>query len=127
MSSKIKLVKDDTGPAILFSLTDEFTGLPIDMSAGGTTISFKFRAVGSTTLKATTAMTKLVGLLNADGTINTAAPYNVAGAGGRCQLTWGATDLDTVGEFEGEIEITFPGPIIQTVYDKVKFSIRADF
>lgn len=127
MATKIKLVKDDTGPPLICSLTDEFTGNPIDLSAGGTSLVFKLRAVGSTTVKETITMSKLVGLLNSDGSVTTTAPYDVAGAGGRCQVTWNATALDTVGEFEGEIEITFSGPVVQTVYNLIKISIRADF
>ena len=127
MASRIKLVKDDTGPTLVFSLTDEFTGDPIDLSNIGTTMLFKFRAVGSTTVKASISMTKLVGFLNDDGTINSNPPYDVAGAGGRCQMAWSASALDTVGEFEAEIEITFSTGVIQTVYDLLKFSIRADF
>lgn len=127
MAFKIKLVKDDTGPPIIFSLTDEFTGDPIDLSDGGTSMLFKLRAVGSTTVKESITMTKLVGLLNDDGTIDTNPPYNVSGAGGRCQVTWNATALDTAGEFEGEIQITLTGPVVQTVYNVVKISIREDF
>ncbi len=127
MATKVKLVKDDTGPPLIFSLTDEFTGNPIDLSAGTTSMLFKMRAVGSTTIKASISMTKLVGLQNSDGTVTTTAPYDVAGAGGRCQVTWTSTALDTAGEYEGEIEITFAGPIVQTVYNLVKISIRADF
>lgn len=127
MATKVKLVKDDTGPPLIFSLTDDFTGAPIDLSAGTTSLVFKMRAVGSTTIKETISMTKLTGLLNSDGTVTTTAPYDVAGYGGRCQLSWNSTALDTVGEFEGEIEITYAGPIVQTVYNLVKISIRADF
>lgn len=133
MSTKHKLVKDDTGPPIVVALTDENTpttnnprGLPIDLT-GATAVMF-FRAVGSTTLKDTLTGTLLTGRLKADGiSIDLAAPYNVAGAGGRVSFAMSATTLNTAGEYEGEIQITFPGAIIQTVYKKEKFTIRADF
>lgn len=127
MASKIKLVKDDTGPQIVFSLKDAFTDEPIDLSNIGTSLTFFFRAVGSTTLKDTITMSKLTGLQNDDGSITTTAPYDTAGRGGRCAVPWNATSLDTVGEFEGEIQITFNDGTVQTVYDIQKFSIRADF
>lgn len=127
MASKIKLVKDDTGPQIVFSLKDAFTEEPIDLSNVGTTLTFFFRAVGSTTLKDTITMAKLTGLQNDDGSITSTAPYDTAGRGGRCSVPWNATSLDTVGEFEGEIQITFNDGTVQTVYDIQKFSIRADF
>jgi hypothetical protein len=31
------------------------------------------------------------------------------------------------GDYEGEIEITFPDGQIQTVYDPLKFKVREDF
>ena len=127
MASKIKLVKDDTGPQIVFSLKDAFTEEPIDLSNAGTTLTFFFRAGGSTTLKDTITMAKLTGLQNDDGSITSTAPYDTAGRGGRCSVPWNATSLDTVGEFEGEIQITFNDGTVQTVYDIQKFSIRADF
>ena len=127
MASKIKLVKDDTGPQIVFSLKDAFTEEPIDLSNVGTTLTFFFRAVGSTTLKDTITMARLTGLQNDDGSITSTAPYDTAGRGGRCSVPWNATSLDTVGEFEGEIQITFNDGTVQTVYDIQKFSIRADF
>lgn len=127
MASKIKLVKDDTGPPLILSITDEFTGNPVDLSNASTVILFKLRAVGSTTIKSTITATKLTGLQNADGTVTTSAPYDVAGYGGRCQVSWAPTSLDTAGEFEGEVEITFNTGVIQTVYNLVKISVRSDF
>lgn len=133
MASKIKLVKDDTGPPIIASITDKNTvtqanpfGAPIDLT--GATVVMFFREIGSTTIKSTLTGTLLTGRVLADGiTVDTAAPYNVAGAGGRVSFAFGATTLDTAGEFEGEIQITKADATIQTVYDKYKFTVRADF
>lgn len=128
MAEKIKLVRNDTGPQLLLSLKDKATGNPIDLSAAGTSILFKLREVGATTIKATIAAGKITGLLNDDdGTINTAPPYNVAGAGGRCGINWSPTALDAAGEYEAEVEITFADGTIQTLYDTLKFTVREDF
>ena len=123
--SKIQLVQGDTGPSLVFSLTDDTTGLPIDVSAAGTTVRFKFRAVGASDLKGTITATKLTGRQLADGTIDTSGAYATAGGGGRVQINWASTSLDTAGDFEGEIEITFASGIIQTAPAKVQMQVRA--
>jgi hypothetical protein len=126
MAEKIKLVQGDTKPIIVVSLTDETSGSPLDVSAATTRL--KFRAAGGTTVLATLTGSNIAGKLNDDGTVNANAPYNVAGAGGRCQFLWGPTDLNQpAGDYEGEIEITYSDGSIQTVYDLVKFKIREDF
>lgn len=105
----IKLVKDDTGPDIDVQLTDGTTGLPINVSNAGDVVKFYFRAVGSSVLKASITCTKPNG-----------------GADGVVRISWPALALDTVGEFEGEFEITFNSGMKQTVYDLVNFTIRDD-
>lgn len=133
MASKIQLVKDDTGPPIVCSVTDKTSvstsnpfGLPVDMTAA--TVVMFFRAVKSTTIKSTLVGTLLTGRVKADGiNIDVAAPYNVAGSGGRVSFAMGATTLDTAGEFEGEIQITYANGTIQTVYKNTRFTVRADF
>lgn len=127
MSTKLKLVKDDTGPPIVASLTDKVTGLPINIT-GALALKLYFRAVGSTTIKDTLTGTPLTGKVKADNvSIDYNAPYNVAGAGGRLSFPLNATTLDTAGEFEGEIEVTFADATRQTVFDLYKFTVRADF
>ena len=123
--SKIQLVQGDTGPSLVFSLTDDTTGLPIDVSAAGATVVFKFRAVGGSTLKGTITATKLTGRQLADGTIDPSGIYATAGGGGRVQINWASTSLDTAGDFEGEVEITFASGVIQTVPAKVQLQVRA--
>ena len=54
-------------------------------------------------------------------------PYDVAGRGGRLAMDWSATALDTAGEFEGEVEVTFPDGRIQTAFAILKFQIREQF
>lgn len=126
MAEKIKLVQGDTKPALVISLTDESTGSAIDVS--GATTRLKFRAAGSSTVLSTLTATKIAGFVTADGTIDSTAPYDVPGKGGRIQFNWTAGSLDVdPGDYEGEIEISYPDSTIQTVYDVLKFKVREDF
>lgn len=108
MAEKIKLVKDDTLPQLKVTLTDETTGLAIDIS--GAVPRMRFRAVGSTTL------------------IETLTGTVFDGPNGICIFAWGQTTLDVpAGDYEGEVEITFASGGVQTVYDPIKFKVRDDF
>lgn len=127
MTSRIKLVRNDTRPQLIVSLTDSVTGDPLDVS-GDTVVRLKFREEGLTTLQATLVGTKLAGRLKADGTVDTAAPYNVAGVGGRVAFNWTTEALSgPAGMYEAEVEITFADGSIQTMYDLLKFRVREDF
>jgi hypothetical protein len=127
MSEKIKLVAGDTRPQLVFAITDDFTKLPIDLSDPATTIALKFRKVGSSVIKETMTCGKLAGLLNADGTVSYQGLYAAPGAGGRAYMDWSPTALDTEGEYEGEIEITFVGGGVQTIFDTLKFKVRSQY
>lgn len=108
MAEIIKLVANDNLPQVLLTLTDDTTGLPIDVSAA--TVSVKFRAQGSTVILSTLACTNQ----------NT-------GADGKVLLNFPGTSLAVAaGMYEGEIEINYGGSI-QTVYDILKFKVRSDF
>jgi hypothetical protein len=126
MATKIKLVQGDTRPALIVSLTDENSSAPIGMN--GATVRMYFRALGSTTILATLTGTLLAGIVQADGTVNSASPYDTPGAGGRVQFNWGSTDLiQAAGDYEGEIEISYSDGSKQTVFDLLKFKLREDF
>lgn len=123
--SRLKVVQDDT-PDIQLDLTDEF-GAPVDVSDAGVTVSLKVRPSGGA-LKATVACTKQTGLRLTDGSITTAAPYNVAGVGGRVVASCPANVFDAPGAYEAEVEITSNGgATIRTVYSILRISVRADF
>ena len=109
MSEKIKLVQNYTRPAIVCTLTDDVTGLPIGVT--GATPRLKIRAVGSDILQAT-----VTGSVT-DGANGVVAFYPATAP----------EMLDTAGDFEGEIEIEFSDGQIQTLYDVLKFKIREDF
>lgn len=126
MAEKIKLVQGDTRPALVVSLTDQNSGAPLGIN--GATCRLYFRALGDTTVLATLVGVTIPGIVLADGTLNFNAPYNLSGSGGRVQFNWGSTDLDQeAGDYEGEIEVTFPDGTVQTVYDKLKFKLREQF
>lgn len=120
-SDTINLVKDDTAPVLTVTLKDSneaATGLtldpdnaatwkPIDLT--GATVQMFFRQLGTTTVKDTIT-----------GAITNAS-------GGEVTIGWNASSLDTAGTYEGEIQVTLGSGKIQTVFDKIKFKVRADF
>ena len=109
MADKIKLVQGDTRPQIKVTLSDDNTGVPIDIS--GATVRLKFRALGSTTLIDT-----LIGIV-------------LDGPNGVVVFAWNNNTLNVdPGDYEGEVEVTFPaGAGIQTAYQLLKFYVRAQF
>jgi hypothetical protein len=127
MAEKIKLVAGDSRPQLIFSITDQDTGVPMNFSEEGTIVRVKLRASGDTSLKATMVCGKLIGLVTSDGTVNYSSPYNIPGSGGRVYMDWEPGALDSAGEYEAEIEIEFPDGTLQTVYDLLKFRVREQF
>jgi hypothetical protein len=109
MAEKIKLVQGDTRPQIRAVITDDLTREPVDISSA--TCLLKFRAAGEEAL------------------IDTLLGIVLDGPAGVVVFSWNDDSLDVeAGDYEGEIEITFPlGGGIQTVYDVLKFKVREDF
>lgn len=108
--SRIRLVRGDTGPQLQLVLTDCQTGGVVDLT--GASGLLHFRAVGSTTVAFSRALTIDPGVA----------------ALGIATVNWQATDLDQpAGDYEGEIEITFSDGVIQTAFDTLQFRIREDF
>lgn len=110
MTDKIKLVKDDTRPALVCNITDSTTGSVVVLT--GATVRLYFRAVGSSTLQATVLGSVTNGAAGEVTFYPASAPAMLQGA---------------AGDYEGEIEITFSDGQIQTVYDVLKFKVRDDF
>lgn len=108
MADKIKLVQGDTGPQIQLTLTDETTGAAIDLS--GALVTLHFRALG----EATTIFSRVCIV---------SAPTS-----GKAVVVWEPGDLNVdPGEYEGEIEIYWAATgIRQTIYELLKFKVRAD-
>lgn len=124
MASRMKLVRGDTRPPIMVHLVD-VAGV-IDVSTA--TVVMKFREAGTTTILQAIVGAKLPGTVQEDGVTADLSQYPTAGSGGRLKFTFpdGALDVDP-GYYEGEIEITNADGSIQTVYHKIKFSVRGDF
>jgi hypothetical protein len=110
MAEKIKLVQGDTRPAVVCTITDDTTGLAMNLT--GSTPRLKFRAAGDTTLTAT-----VIGNVT-DGPNGVCVFYPASAP----EMLQGAP-----GDYEGEIEITFADSQVQTVYDLLKFKVREDF
>jgi hypothetical protein len=110
MSEKIRLVRNDTRPAIVCTITDETTGAAINVT--GATVRLKFRAAGAETLTATVVGAVTNGSAGEVTFYPASAPEMLQGE---------------QGDYQGEIEITFSDGQIQTVYDLLKFKIRQDF
>lgn len=127
-TDKIRLVQGDTAPQLQLSLTDQRTRRPLDLSAPGTTARLLFREVGADIVKATMPCFAVAGYVDPEtGDVDYRQPYDVAGRGGRLAMDWSADALDTAGEFEGEVEVTFPDGRIQTAFAILKFQVREQF
>lgn len=110
MADVIRLVKGNSKPDIILTLTDDSTGGAIDLSSGTTSVSVKFRKQNTTTVLSTINCSKVSG-----------------GATGQVQFDFagGVLNVDP-GMYEGEVTISFNGSL-QTVYDVIKFRVRDDF
>lgn len=123
---RVHLVANDT-PTLVFDLFLRDSGLPIDLSNALTSAKFKVRLATSSTMKAEVTCTKLVGRKLPTGEIDTEAPYNVAGAGGRCSAPCDATVFDAAGRYFAELEVTFGATSqVSTPYQMLDIMVRAD-
>ncbi len=119
----INLVAGDDKPELNFTLRDSNTAAtgktldeddpttwaPIDLT--NQTIRVKFRSLGGDTVLDTMTCGK-------------SAPYT----DGKCFMQWNLTTLDVdAGTYEGEIELEDSSGKKQTIFDKLKFKVRADF
>lgn len=103
----IRVVAGDEFPAVTLTLTDENTGAAIDLSAGTTSVSIKFR---------------LAGTLTTLSTISAAKTGDGSGGIVSFNFTGGVLNVDA-GAYEGDILISFNGDI-QTVFDVLRFRVR---
>lgn len=107
MADRIKLVQGDNRPYIRLTLTNP-DGNVVNVSSA--TVRVKFRAAGSTTILSTITCSKPNG--GSDGLVVFNFP--------------GSTLNVEPGQYEGEVELDFGGEL-QTVYDVLKFTVRAQF
>lgn len=109
MADKIKLVSGDTGPQIRITLTDESTGVPLDLTGGAATLHF--RKVGTTNVLFSRGLY---------------VPTDSA-ANGVAIILWQEGDLALpAGDYEGEVEIVLASGQRQTLFDFLKFKLRAE-
>lgn len=91
----IEVHNADDLPVIYARLLHGESELPIDLSAASTTVTAKFRAVGSATVLDTITCAKVFG-----------------GTDGWVSMTWAATSLDVAaGRYEIEISVSFNGAV----------------
>ena len=120
---EIQVVANDTKPEVNLTIKDANTaaaGLTLDPDDSSTwapidlsdpIIRVKFRALGGSTVLDTMTCIKV-------------APFT----DGVCYMPWGATTLAVAaGTYEGEIELTYSTGAIWTLFDRLKFKVRADF
>jgi hypothetical protein len=110
MSEKIKLVRNDTAPAIVVTIRDEVTGSTINIS--GASARLYFRQLGAQELQATVIGTLLDPENGVCAFYPSANPDMLSGP---------------AGDYQGEVEITYADGTIQTVYTLLKFKVREDF
>jgi hypothetical protein len=107
----VDLVAGDNLPFIGLQLTDAATGDPIDLSPTGTAAVVQFRhlnGAGSPPL----------------ATIN--CSYVTDGTDGKITFNFPGDTLDVApGQYEGQIVITFGSGNVQTVFDLLRFRVRA--
>jgi hypothetical protein len=109
---RTELVQNDTGPQLLLTLVDVNTGLPLDLSKQGTEVQFNFAIGHDTATKAVIPMFPGPDALNGEVLLDWAA--GTSGA------------MDTIGDYFGEVQITWPNGRIQTTPTKLKFHIRGE-
>lgn len=127
--ARLRYVAGDQRPPLRISL--ENAGSPIDVSDGGATVRAYIREAGSTTLKDTLTGVKSTGLLTAvdddtgEWTVDTTAPYDVAGAGGIVLFYPDSGTFDTAGTYQVEYEIDWGSSVTQTIYQVDTVTVRA--
>jgi len=110
MAERIKLVQGDALPNVRLALTDAVSAAAIDLSDPDTVVRVHFRAQGADHVLATITCEKLAG-----------------GAAGEVRFNFASGVLNVEpGAYEAEIEIDFGG-LTHTVYEPLRFSVRAQF
>lgn len=108
--NRIRLVKNDTGPQIQLTLTDDATGAAVNLSGATATLYMKSLTTGTVVVSRPLSI-----------------PAGTASQG-IAVVVWGANDLNqTPGDYDGEVEIVFATGMRQTVYDVLKFRLRDQF
>jgi len=108
MPDKMFFVENDRKPDVFFALKDG-AGAAIDVSAGTTSIGFRYRQINT---HSATPAKGVIALTKANG-----------GTDGVVKLEWGATSLSVPGDYNAEIEIDWNG-LKQTVPSIIEYNVR---
>lgn len=95
-SEPFQIRKGDRHPSLSATLQEVVDGSAIDLSAGGTTVSFSLRTAAGVV-------------------IFTSAAVIVDAAHGKVRYDWGVGETPTAGSFLGVFIINFPDATTQTV------------
>jgi len=95
MQNKIKLKQNDTRPYLKIKLVDE-DGNNVDLTSATVTFTMRNRSTG--TVK-----------------VNAGSCTVTSASAGEVEYRWGSTDLNTVGVYDGEFQITFGDASILTL------------
>tara|TARA_B110000977_G_scaffold201733_1_gene298134 strand:- start:425 stop:760 length:336 start_codon:yes stop_codon:yes gene_type:complete len=110
MAQVFKYVQGDTGPQIRVTLTNEDDNAAVDLTSA--TVTLHFREAGAESVLFSRAF-----WINPDTANN-----------GVAVLQWATDDLQVdAGTYEGEIEVVRSSGVRETLFEKLKFKIRADF
>ena len=120
----IDLVQYDTKPVLDLVLYDPLTELPFDLSDVGTIVYFLIRKQATIPYKEAILTQKLPGTVDDNGVVTFPPAYNVPGSGGRVEVHWTVTALDTYGLYEGEVQVTWGDMSRQTSVQTVKLNIK---
>lgn len=105
------LVQGDNGSQVKVVITRDDTGLPVDLTGATPTLKFK---------KKNTA--------NVLTSINSSTDDSDELQAGVAVFQFLTAQLDlTAGDYVGEIQISFPDGLIETVYEHLEFTVREDF
>ena len=117
----IRFVHGDTAPQLKITISDTVTGSEVNLT--NYNINMYVRAAG------TTPITPILIKRNTDGGISKS---NQTTNPGEFVINWVLGDLNlTAGNYEAEIELvglinTLQAGIVETIYDLVSFSVRAE-
>lgn len=107
--TRIRLVRNDTGPQVRLTITNQLTGLPVDLTGATVTLHFRNEVTGEFLFSRPLVVPALTA------------------ASGVAVIEWAADDLDQdAGDYEGEVEVVGADSIIQTIYYPLKFRIREE-
>jgi|GEM_PF-1038376 len=119
----IQLVQGDTRPSLQLVLYDAQNNTAYDLSDIGTQVFFILNRQGSTNAKEAILCQKLPGTVDANGQVTYPPAFSVPGSGGRVEVHWTDTALDTSGSFNGKLQIYWNDGTIQTTFDSMTIQI----